>query len=131
MNSILWTLLTAVRRFQACGFPHWQFSVLRKVGRPSLYSRVSENSRQQANVQGRRHLSGTAGKPTLKPHNLTLSRLMKMLVVENKIPSEEVVTSQKNVNIDEFIWPHGVTPPLHHVRKRRFRKRVNRRVSQT
>lgn len=31
-------------------------------------------------------------------------------------------------NIDEFIWPHGITPPLKHARKRRFRKRVNRRV---
>jgi transcription initiation factor TFIID subunit 7 len=51
-----------------------------------------------------------------------------MLVVDNKISSEDVVTTQKNFNIDEFIWPHGITPPLHHVRKRRFRKRVSRRV---
>ena len=51
-----------------------------------------------------------------------------MLVVENKIDSEDTLSSQKSFNIDEFIWPHGVTPPLHHVRKRRFRKRVNRRV---
>jgi transcription initiation factor TFIID subunit 7 len=52
-----------------------------------------------------------------------------MLVVENKISEESSVTSNKNFNIDEFIWPHGITPPLHHVRKRRFRKRVNRRAS--
>ena len=51
-----------------------------------------------------------------------------MLVVENPIESEDALTNQKNFNVDEFIWPHGLTPPLHHVRKRRFRKRVNRRV---
>lgn len=51
-----------------------------------------------------------------------------MLVVGDKIENDEQLVSQKNFNIDEFIWPHGITPPLHHVRKRRFRKRVNRRV---
>ena len=52
-----------------------------------------------------------------------------MLVVDKKIPSEDQLTKERGFNIDEFIWPHGITPPLHHVRKRRFRKRVNRRVS--
>lgn len=52
-----------------------------------------------------------------------------MLVVENKISSEDAAANQKGFNVDEFIWPHGITPPLHHVRKRRFRKRVNKRVS--
>lgn len=51
-----------------------------------------------------------------------------MLVVENRIPNEESFTTTRNVNVDEFIWPHGITPPLHQVRKRRFRKRVNKRV---
>ena len=52
-----------------------------------------------------------------------------MLVVEDLIPNEEVITNQKSFDIDEFIWPHGITPPLKHVRKRRFRKRISRRVS--
>lgn len=43
--------------------------------------------------------------------------------------NEDAITNQRNFNVDEFIWPHGITPPLHHARKRRFRKRVNRRVS--
>ncbi|KAJ3510284.1 hypothetical protein NLJ89_g4767 [Agrocybe chaxingu] len=51
-----------------------------------------------------------------------------MLVVGNKIQSEDQLTKEKSFNIEEFIWPHGVNPPLHHVRKRRFRKRVNRRT---
>ncbi|EDR14368.1 uncharacterized protein LACBIDRAFT_306133 [Laccaria bicolor S238N-H82] len=54
--------------------------------------------------------------------------ICQMLVVGNKIADESQLTNHKNFNIDEFIWPHGITPPLHHVRKRRFRKRVNRRT---
>ncbi|KAF8969845.1 TAFII55 protein conserved region-domain-containing protein [Flammula alnicola] len=54
--------------------------------------------------------------------------ICQMLVVDKKIPSEDQFTKEKGFNIDEFIWPHGITPPLHHVRKRRFRKRVNRRT---
>jgi transcription initiation factor TFIID subunit 7 len=53
---------------------------------------------------------------------------LQMLVVENRIDNEDALSRHKNFNIDEFIWPHGITPPLHHVRKRRFRKRVNKRV---
>jgi transcription initiation factor TFIID subunit 7 len=51
-----------------------------------------------------------------------------MLVVEDKIEDDERLNVQKSFNIEEFIWPHGITPPLHWVRKRRFRKRVNKRV---
>ncbi|KAI0688252.1 TAFII55 protein conserved region-domain-containing protein [Cytidiella melzeri] len=57
--------------------------------------------------------------------------ICQMLVVEKPIPSEDAVSNQKSFNIDDFIWPHGITPPLHHVRKRRFRKRVNRRTIET
>ncbi|KAF8623482.1 hypothetical protein AX15_006265 [Amanita polypyramis BW_CC] len=53
--------------------------------------------------------------------------ICQMLVVEDKIEREEPTTS-KNFNFEDFIWPHGITPPLHRVRKRRFRKRVNRRT---
>ncbi|KAF9052906.1 TAFII55 protein conserved region-domain-containing protein [Panaeolus papilionaceus] len=54
------------------------------------------------------------------------TQMFKMLVVDKMIASEEQMMKEKGgFNIDEFIWPHGITPPLHHVRKRRFRKRVN------
>lgn len=53
-----------------------------------------------------------------------------MLVVEEPIPNEDTLRNQA-LNVDEFIWPHGITPPLHHVRKRRFRKRINRRVRES
>lgn len=51
-----------------------------------------------------------------------------MLLVEDKIPNEDALGSNKIFNIDDFIWPHGISPPLHHVRKRRFRKRINKRT---
>jgi transcription initiation factor TFIID subunit 7 len=34
-----------------------------------------------------------------------------MLLVEQRISGEEVVSNQKSFNIDDFIWPHGITPP--------------------
>jgi len=57
-----------------------------------------------------------------------LAHCLQMLVVENKVENDEPVSNHRSFNIEEFIWPHGITPPLHHVRKRRFRKRVNRRT---
>nr|GAT53342.1 transcription initiation factor TFIID 55 kDa subunit [Mycena chlorophos] len=54
--------------------------------------------------------------------------ICQMLVVDKKLTQEEVAAPQRSFNIEEFIWPHGLTPPLHHVRKRRFRKRVNKRT---
>ncbi|GAA5860514.1 hypothetical protein JCM3774_006193 [Rhodotorula dairenensis] len=51
-----------------------------------------------------------------------------MLLVEEQIRDEPDVTRDKVFNIEDFVYPHGITPPLHHVRKRRFRRRINRRT---
>jgi transcription initiation factor TFIID subunit 7 len=51
-----------------------------------------------------------------------------LLVDESTITNEEVVTAKKAFNANEFIYTDGLTPPLRHVRKRRFRKRLNRQV---
>ncbi|KAH8827068.1 TAFII55 protein conserved region-domain-containing protein [Flagelloscypha sp. PMI_526] len=53
--------------------------------------------------------------------------ICQMLLVEKPVKPDDAGPSQKSFNIEEFIYPHGLTPPLKHVRKRRFRKRVNRR----
>ena len=50
-----------------------------------------------------------------------------MLVVDEPIERESEITSTA-LNIDDYVWPHGMTPPLRHVRKRRFRKRISRRA---
>ncbi|KAK7693462.1 hypothetical protein QCA50_003030 [Cerrena zonata] len=57
--------------------------------------------------------------------------ICQMLVVENRISNEDNVNHSKGFNVDEFIWPHGITPPLHWVRKRRFRKRLARSTIET
>ncbi|TFK30133.1 hypothetical protein FA15DRAFT_199811 [Coprinopsis marcescibilis] len=56
--------------------------------------------------------------------------ICQMLVVDDKVIDDSQTSNQgkQQFNIDEFIWPHGITPPLHYVRKRRFRRRVNRRT---
>ncbi|KAG0666627.1 hypothetical protein C6P46_004293 [Rhodotorula mucilaginosa] len=51
-----------------------------------------------------------------------------MLLVEEQIRDEPDVTRDKVFNIEDFVYPHGITPPLKHVRKRRFRRRINRRT---
>jgi len=51
-----------------------------------------------------------------------------MLLVEEEIQDETQATRDKVFNIEDFVYPHGITPPLKHVRKRRFRRRINRRV---
>ena len=50
-----------------------------------------------------------------------------MLVVDEPIENESVINSTA-LNVDDYVWPHGMTPPLRHVRKRRFRKRISRRA---
>ena len=91
-----------------------------------MCDRVAKNAGQQADVQGGRHMPGKM---------LTTNYLLRpniacpqMLVVENRQTGEDGAAIRSNFNVDEFIWNHGITPPLKHVRKRRFRKRANRRV---
>jgi transcription initiation factor TFIID subunit 7 len=50
----------------------------------------------------------------------------KMIVVEQPVNSESSITAAP-LKVDDYIWPHGITPPLRHVRKRRFRKRMSRK----
>ncbi|PVF98806.1 hypothetical protein CPB86DRAFT_784446 [Serendipita vermifera] len=66
-------------------------------------------------------------------HMFKVSDICQMLVVEDtNLPSEEALLAHKKAfNANEFIWPHGMTPPLRHVRKRRFRKRLNRQAIET
>lgn len=67
-------------------------------------------------------LTGNGGQ-TIK-----VADIHQMLLVEDPIEDETRLTRDKGFNIEDFIYPHGLTPPLQHVRKRRFRKRVNNRT---
>ncbi|CDR99403.1 hypothetical protein [Sporisorium scitamineum] len=60
--------------------------------------------------------------------------IAQMLVVEGKITDESQASSSGNgkaFNIEDFVYPHGITPPMHWARKRRFRKRAARRAIET
>ncbi|KAK0532492.1 hypothetical protein OC835_003321 [Tilletia horrida] len=39
--------------------------------------------------------------------------------------------ADRGFDIDDFIYPHGITPPMHWARKRRFRRRANKRNIET
>ncbi|KAJ3241181.1 hypothetical protein HDU81_001577 [Chytriomyces hyalinus] len=54
-----------------------------------------------------------------------IADISQMLVVESKNSSHAYVPREK---ADEFVWPHGISAPLLHVRKRRFRKRISKRA---
>lgn len=60
-------------------------------------------------------------------HLFKVADISQMLIVEKPVQNDASVTSTP-LNVDDYIWPHGITPPLRHVRKRRFRKRLSRRT---
>lgn len=61
--------------------------------------------------------------------SVKVADVSQMLLVEDEVDDEAQVVSGRAFNIEDFIYPHGITAPLKHVRKRRFRRRVNKRVS--
>lgn len=60
-------------------------------------------------------------------HLFKVADISQMLVVERPVKDESSITRDP-LRIDDYIWPHGITPPLRHVRKRRFRKRLSRQT---
>lgn len=60
-------------------------------------------------------------------HLFKVADISQMLVVGNPVQDEAGITASA-LNVDDYIWPHGLTPPLRHARKRRFRKRLSRRT---
>jgi len=70
--------------------------------------------------------------------------ISQMLLVEEKLRDNDAAANgdpassghagsslDKAFDIDDFIYPHGITPPMHWARKRRFRKRANKRNIET
>lgn len=53
--------------------------------------------------------------------------ICQMLLVGDRIPNEDAIFGIPFKQSD-IIYPHGLTPPLQYVRKRRFRKRVSNRT---
>jgi transcription initiation factor TFIID subunit 7 len=53
--------------------------------------------------------------------------ICQMLMMGEPISHEETILAYPSKSSD-YIYPHGLTPPLRWVRKRRFRKRISNRV---
>lgn len=63
-----------------------------------------------------------------------VSDICQMLLVTEPISNEEDVLHLASTSIDKSeatLISHGITPPLHNVRHRRFRKRISRKVIET
>ena len=57
--------------------------------------------------------------------------ICQMLLVVAQVPNEEAAKAMplpREVDQVTYQYPHGLTPPMHYVRKRRFRKRVSHRT---
>ncbi|GAA6010050.1 hypothetical protein JCM10207_007537 [Rhodosporidiobolus poonsookiae] len=75
----------------------------------------------------------TGGRKTVK-----VADVCQMLVVdedEGKADAEEKgkgkeKAQEKRFEADEYVWEHGITPPLKHVRKRRFRRAVDLKTAE-
>lgn len=67
-------------------------------------------------------------------HMFKVADISQMLVVEDARPLppefDEKAAAQTPFDPDEYIWPHGICPPFKHVRKRRFRRRIDRRATE-
>jgi transcription initiation factor TFIID subunit 7 len=62
-------------------------------------------------------------------HLFKVADISQMLVVDKPLRNQDETSITRDpLNVDDYIWPHGITPPLRHVRKRRFRKRISRRA---
>ncbi|EPQ31108.1 uncharacterized protein PFL1_01297 [Pseudozyma flocculosa PF-1] len=63
-----------------------------------------------------------------------ISDISQMLLIEDQIQDETQASgssSGRGFDINDFIYPHGITPPMKWARKRRFRKRAPRRAIET
>lgn len=59
-----------------------------------------------------------------KKNIFKVADICQMLVVGDRISHEETVLALPSQPKD-YVYPHGLTPPLRHVRQRRFRKRAS------
>lgn len=48
--------------------------------------------------------------------------------IDGDAPPSHHNSKSKMEKKEEYSWPHGITPPLRWVRKRRFRKRIDKAV---
>ncbi|WFD41932.1 hypothetical protein MPSI1_000569 [Malassezia psittaci] len=71
-----------------------------------------------------------------------IADISQMLLVEHAVSNENEAVgasssardgsqTKSSFNVDDYIYPHGITPPMQWARKRRFRKRIHNRAIDT
>lgn len=119
----------------------------RKVGLPvsqggadvSMRFFTRDGRRAVVNVRGRHYAAVLVDLPCIIESMKSWDKrgwwksadICQMLVVLGVVETEEAAKTfpgPKEVNEQSWQWPHGLTPPMHNVRKRRFRKRVSHRT---
>ncbi|GAA94143.1 uncharacterized protein L969DRAFT_369792 [Mixia osmundae IAM 14324] len=106
---------------------------------PSVYFKFKDSRRATMGIGKHLYRAKLVDLPCIIEANKTLDNkhlfksadICQMLLVEDRISDESAATDGQPFNIEDFVYPHGLTPPLYHVRKRRFRHRVNKRTIET
>ncbi|EMR11689.1 hypothetical protein PNEG_00125 [Pneumocystis murina B123] len=100
-----------------------------------FYIKFKDNRRAIVVVNNHMYSAKMADLPCIIESSKTFDRktiykvadICQILLVENRIDDEETVTTMP-IKHSEYIYPHGLTPPLKWVRKRRFRKRLSHKT---
>ncbi|ORY91940.1 TAFII55 protein conserved region-domain-containing protein [Syncephalastrum racemosum] len=97
-----------------------------------------DNRRGAFYADGKKYDATLVDLPTIIESQKTLDKkqffkvadISQMLLIENasKENNTHNSTAQMNVANDPYTFNHGLTPPLKHVRKRRFRKKLSKRA---
>ncbi|SCV69140.1 BQ2448_2160 [Microbotryum intermedium] len=109
----------------------------RTVNPKDVWFKFKDSRRAVFHLKGKSYSSKLVDLPTLlESQRLTgsgggtvkIADVCQMLLVEEGEIQDEAEVTKDAFNIEDFSYPHGITPPLKHVRKRRFRKRINKRT---
>ncbi|KAG0635915.1 TAFII55 protein conserved region-domain-containing protein [Tuber brumale] len=100
-----------------------------------VWMKFKDSRRAVVGVRGNLYSALLVDLPCIIESNKTLDKkaifktadISQMLVVGDRIDREEEVLTVP-ARPQDITYPHGVTPPMHYVRKRRFRKRISNRT---
>ncbi|KAG2232499.1 hypothetical protein INT48_007412 [Thamnidium elegans] len=96
-----------------------------------------DNRKGQFNFEGRKYDVQLVDLPTIIESQKTLDKkqfykvadISQMLLVDPTSGSEPFIPQTNGrLETDPYNFPHGLTPPLKHVRQRRFRKKLSKRA---
>jgi len=100
-----------------------------------VWMKFKDSRRAVVSVRGNLYSALLVDLPCIIESNKTLDKkavfksadISQMLVVADRIDREEEVLTVP-ARPQDLTYPHGLTPPMHYVRKRRFRKRISNRT---